>query len=207
MLMHKRNILSSGLPIEQASRAMILLHGRGADARGIMDLSSYLDVKDFALLAPQATNYTWYPYSFMAPQQANQPWLDSAIATVHGLIDELMEHGLKSEQIYLLGFSQGACLTLESAARKARRYGAVIAFTGGLIGEQIDTTKYAGSFDGTPILICSGDPDPHVPVSRVKESTRILTSLGAKISEHIFPGMPHTVTQEEIELANTLINS
>jgi phospholipase/carboxylesterase len=205
--MHKRNILSSGIPIEQASHAMILLHGRGADARGIMELSGVLDAKNFAFLAPQATNYTWYPYSFMAPEQANQPWLDSAIATVHGLIDELLEHGLTSEQIYLLGFSQGACLTLESAARKAMNYGGVIAFTGGLIGETIDPAKYSGSFDGAPILICSGNPDPHVPASRVKESTKLLTEMGARVSEHIFPGMPHTVTQEEIDLANKLINN
>ncbi len=200
--MHKKNILAAGTPLDQAKKAMIFLHGRGADARGILELASALHVEGFALLAPEATGNTWYPYSFMSPTLMNEPWLSSAIATVHELIDEVIEAGISAENIYLLGFSQGACLSLESAARKAQRYGGIIAFTGGLIGESIDRSKYNGHFSGTPIFLASGDPDPHIPVSRVHESSRILTELGASVTEKLYPGIPHTVIQEEVDWVN-----
>ncbi|HLO80102.1 MAG TPA: dienelactone hydrolase family protein [Chitinophagaceae bacterium] len=200
--MHKRNILAAGTPVDQAEKAMIFIHGRGADARGILDIASALNVSGFALLAPQATGNTWYPYSFLSPVQMNEPWLSSAIATVHGLIDEVIEAGIKAENIYLLGFSQGACLTLESAARKAQRYGGLIAFTGGLIGDKIDRSNYNGDFAGTPVFIGTGDPDPHIPVSRVKESNLVLTEMGAAVTEKIYPGIPHTVIQDEIDWVN-----
>lgn len=200
--MHKRNILAAGTPIEQAEKAMIFIHGRGADARGILDIAGVLNVAGFALLAPQATGNTWYPYSFLSPVQMNEPWLSSAIETVHGLIDEVMDAGIKAENIYLLGFSQGACLTLESAARKAQRYGGLIAFTGGLIGDKIDRSNYNGDFDGTPVFIGSGDPDPHIPVARVKESNLVFTEMGAKVTEKIYPGIPHTVVKDEIDWVN-----
>jgi phospholipase/carboxylesterase len=201
-LMHKRNILAAGTPIDQATKAMIFIHGRGADARGILEIAGSLNLEGFALLAPQATGNTWYPYSFLFPVQMNEPWLNSAIGIVHELIDEITEAGIKAENIYLLGFSQGACLTLESAARKAQRYGGIIAFTGGLIGENIDRSNYKGNFDGTSVFIGSGDPDPHIPVSRVRDSTLVLTEMGAKITEKIYPGIPHTIIQDEIDWVN-----
>ncbi|MGB4771861.1 MAG: dienelactone hydrolase family protein [Chitinophagaceae bacterium] len=203
--MHSRNILEAGLRIEEAKKAIILIHGRGGDARGMVDLKEYLPLKDFAILAPQATNNTWYPYSFMAPASANEPRLSSAIDTVHGLIDEVTNAGIPAENIYLAGFSQGACLTLESAARKAQRYGGIIAFTGGLIGETIDLKNYQGDFSGTPILISSGDPDPHVPVSRVHESEAILKEMGAQLIVKLYPGRQHTITSVEVQEAATLI--
>ena len=205
--MHKRNILEAGLRIEEAKKAIILIHGRGGDARGMVDMQEYLPLQDFAILAPQATNNTWYPYSFMAPVAANEPWLSSAIDTVHGLIDEVINSGIPAEHLYLAGFSQGACLTLESAARKAQRYGGVIAFTGGLIGETIDLKNYQGDFAGTPILISSGDPDPHVPVTRVHESEAILKSMGAAVHVKLYPGRQHTITNQEVQDAATLIAS
>jgi phospholipase/carboxylesterase len=205
--MHKRNILEAGLRIEEAKKAIILIHGRGGDARGMVDMQEYLPLQDFAILAPQATNNTWYPYSFMAPVAANEPWLSSAIDTVHGLIDEVINSGIPAEHLYLAGFSQGACLTLESAARKAQRYGGVIAFTGGLIGETIDPKNYQGDFAGTPILISSGDPDPHVPVTRVHESEAILKSMGAAVHVKLYPGRQHTITNQEVQDAATLIAS
>jgi phospholipase/carboxylesterase len=201
-MMHKRNILAAGTPLADAKKAMIFIHGRGADARGILDLAGALDVEGFALLAPEATGNTWYPYSFLSPPAMNQPWLGSAIDTVHGLIDEIVAAGIAAENIYLLGFSQGACLTLESAAKKAQRYGGLIAFTGGLIGDVIDQTNYAGDFGGTPVFIGSGDPDPHIPVSRVHESSAILREMGAFVTEKIYPGIPHTVIQEEVDWVN-----
>jgi phospholipase/carboxylesterase len=200
--MHKRNILSAGTRIEQAEKLMIFIHGRGGDAQGIIEIASVLHVDGYALLAPQATGNTWYPYSFLSPVNKNEPWLSSAIQTVHELIDEVMAMGIKSENIYLLGFSQGACLTLESAARKAQRYGGLIAFTGGLIGEEIDRSNYQGNFGGTPVFIGSGDPDPHIPVSRVQESNLVLTEMGAKVTEKIYPGIPHTIIQDEIDWVN-----
>lgn len=200
--MHKRNILAAGTPVDQAEKAMIFIHGRGGDARGILDIAGALNVEGFALLAPQATGNTWYPYSFLSPVEMNEPWLSSAISTVHELIDEVIAAGIKPENIYLLGFSQGACLSLESAARKAQRYGGLIALTGGLIGETINEANYSGNFNGTPVFIGSGDPDPHIPVSRVKESNRILTGLGAHVTEKIYPGIPHTIVQDEIDWVN-----
>jgi phospholipase/carboxylesterase len=201
-MMHKRNIVAAGTPIDQAEKAMIFIHGRGADARGILEIAGSLNVEGFALLAPQATGNTWYPYSFLSPVEMNEPWLSSAIATIHELIDEVVDAGIKAENIYLLGFSQGACLTLESAARKAQRYGGLIAFTGGLIGEKIDRSKYQGKFGGTPVFIGSGDPDPHIPVSRVNESTLVLKEMGATVTEKIYPGIPHTIIRDEIDWVN-----
>jgi phospholipase/carboxylesterase len=200
--MHKRNILAAGTSLENAKKAMIFIHGRGADAKSILELAGALDVEGFALLAPEATGNTWYPYGFLSPQIMNEPWLSSAIATIHELIDEVIAAGILPENIYLLGFSQGACLTLESAARKAQRYGGLIAFTGGLIGDVIDRKNYPGDFAGTPVFIASGDPDPHIPVSRVRESTAILTEMGANVTEKIYPGIPHTVIQEEVDWVN-----
>jgi phospholipase/carboxylesterase len=192
--MHKRNIVAAGTPIDQAEKAMIFIHGRGADAQGILEIAGTLNVEGFALLAPQATGNTWYPYSFLSPVEMNEPWLSSAIAAIHELIDEIVEAGIRTENIYLLGFSQGACLTLESAARKAQRYGGLIAFTGG--------SKYQGNFEGTPVFIGSGDPDPHIPVSRVNDSTLVLTEMGATVTEKIYPGIPHTIIQDEIDWVN-----
>lgn len=200
--MHKRNILAAGTSLENAKKAMIFIHGRGADAKSILELAGALDVEGFALLAPEATGNTWYPYSFLSPQIMNEPWLSSAIATIHEMIDEVIAAGILPKNIYLLGFSQGACLTLESAARKAQRYGGLIAFTGGLIGDIIDRKNYPGDFAGTPVFIASGDPDPHIPVSRVRESTAILTEMGANVTEKIYPGIPHTVIQEEVDWVN-----
>jgi phospholipase/carboxylesterase len=200
--MHKRNIVAAGTPIDQAEKAMIFIHGRGADARGILEIAGHLEIEGFALLAPQATGNTWYPYSFLSPVEMNEPWLSSAIAAIHELIDEVVEAGIRTENIYLLGFSQGACLTLESAARKAQRYGGLIAFTGGLIGEKIDRSKYQGNFEGTPVFIGSGDPDPHIPVSRVNDSSLVLREMGATVTEKIYPGIPHTIIQDEIDWVN-----
>jgi phospholipase/carboxylesterase len=203
--MHKRNILQGGLPIEKASYVMIMIHGRGGDARGIMDMAQYLGLEGFALLAPQATSSTWYPYSFLEPEKHNEPWLGSAVQTIHSLIDEVVEKGIPINHIYILGFSQGACLTLESAARKARPFGGIIAFTGGLIGDAIHKEKYSGDFQGTPVFIGTGDPDPHVPVQRVKDSTIVLQEMGARVTEKIYPGIGHTIIREEIDFVNSHI--
>lgn len=203
--MHTKNIKTAGKPLEEAEKALIMIHGRGGDARDILGLAAHLNVADFALLAPDAANNTWYPYSFMAPPAQNEPWLSSALDLLKYLADEVKQQGIPTENIYFLGFSQGACLTLEFVTRNAQKYGGVAAFTGGLIGDKLHLEQYTGDFNGTPIFIGTGNPDPHVPISRVQETVRILEDLNAKVSLQIYDDRPHTITEDEIEQANSLI--
>lgn len=203
--MHSKNIQFAGKPVQDAAKVLIMLHGRGANARDILALASHLKVDDFALLAPQATNNTWYPYSFMTNLEQNEPWLTSALALVEDLVNDVTRQGIAEENIYFLGFSQGACLTLEFVARRAVRYGGVVGFTGGLIGDKIAEENYSGSLDGTPIFLGTGNPDPHVPLERVKKTLEILEKMDAKVDLEIYENRPHTISPKEIELANDLI--
>ena len=201
---HTFSLYEGGVPLEQAQCAILLFHGRGGSAADILALGRAIAPEGAYLAALQATNNTWYPYSFMAPVESNQPWLGSALANAQQLIDQT-EKVLPSTQIYLVGFSQGACLTLESAARFARPFGGIIAFTGGLIGETIDTAPYQQKFAGTRILMSNGDKDPHVPKSRSEESKVVLESLGAVVNLVIYPGRPHIISPEELNLAKEFI--
>ncbi len=203
--MHKKNIVTSGKELTPTGKVLIMLHGRGGTAEDILGFASHLDVKEFSLIAPQATNNAWYPYSFMAVPAQNEPWLSSALALIKGIVDDLYQKGIPAQHIYFTGFSQGACLTLEFVARNATRYGGVAAFTGGLIGDKIYPENYRGDFQGTPVLIGTSDPDPHVPVVRVNATCNILNDMNARVTEKIYPDMGHTINQEEIELANKLI--
>ena len=203
--MHTKNIIAAGQDLQKAEKALILVHGRGGDAKDILFLADELAVSDFALLAPQASGNTWYPYSFMAPQAQNEPYLSSALDTLHKLVADINAAGISKDNIYFLGFSQGACLTLEYVARNAARYGGVVAFTGGLIGEKIDRANYSGDFGGTPVFIGTSDPDPHVPVERVYATTNILKEMNASVTEKVYTRMGHTINQDEIEQANNLI--
>jgi phospholipase/carboxylesterase len=203
--MHIRKVTTGGKEITEATKVLVMIHGRGGSAPDILSLSSYLDVTDFALLAPQATNNTWYPYSFMAPPAQNEPWLSSALDLLKGIVNEIMSNGITTENIYLLGFSQGACLTLEFVTRNADKYGGVVAFTGGLIGDKIYPENYKGDFKGTPIFIGTSDPDPHVPVERVYATSNILKNMNASVTEKVYSNMGHTINQDEINLANSLI--
>lgn len=205
--MHRKEIITRGKKPEEAVAVLILIHGRGGSADDILSLAPYFPLHDFALLAPQATNHSWYPYSFMAPAASNEPWLTSALSLLNELVLELESKRISRENIYFLGFSQGACLTLEFVTRHAAKYGGVIAFTGGLIGEKINLQNYGGNFSGTPIFIGSSDPDPHVPVERVNETSAILEKMGARVSRKIYKGMGHTISQEEINEAKSLIFS
>lgn len=205
MYLHKKDFIKSGAPIANAKKAIIMLHGRGATAPDIISLNLVLGLEEMAIYAPQATNHSWYPYSFMAPIAQNQPALDSAIAVIGEIVSEIEAGGIAAKDIYFAGFSQGACLTLEYTSRNAQRYGGIIAFTGGLIGEELDESKYQGDFGKTPIYISTGDPDPHVPVSRVKESVAILERLNAFVTYAVFPGRAHTISAEEIKQVNNSI--
>jgi phospholipase/carboxylesterase len=202
---HPRHIVTRGKDLCEAEKALILVHGRGGSAEDILTLSAHLKVDHFALLAPQAAGNSWYPYSFMAPLSQNEPWLSSALSLLEAAVNEAKAHGIAVENIYFTGFSQGACLTLEFVARNAARYGGVAAFTGGLIGDRIYPEHYKGDFQNTPVFIGSSDPDPHVPVKRVYATSNILKDLHAKVTEKIYENMGHTITMEEINLANSLV--
>ncbi|GGK74011.1 alpha/beta hydrolase [Rufibacter glacialis] len=205
MYTHQKHVITQGKPLSETGKALIMIHGRGATAQSILSLADHLPVEDFSLFAPQATNHSWYPYSFMAPIEQNQPALDSALAQVHDLVKAIAQEGISSQNIYLLGFSQGACLTAEYAARKAQQFGGLFLFTGGLIGPQVTTSRYKGTFEGTPVLITTGDPDPHVPVSRVEETAQIMEAQGAVVTKKIYKGRPHTISPEELDLARPLL--
>src|SRR5664279_4973316 len=202
---HEKKIVTAGKNLEDAEKALIMIHGRGANANDILSVADYLNVNDFALLAPQATDNTWYPYSFMAPASQNEPWLSSSLNLIKDLLNEITEKGIASENIYFLGFSQGACLTLEFVARNAAKFGGVVAFTGGLIGETIQLQNYLGDFNKTPIFIGSSNPDPHVPVQRVFETTEVLKNMNAIVTQKLYNDMGHTISQNEIDMANKLV--
>jgi phospholipase/carboxylesterase len=205
--MHAKQIITAGVPISKAGRALVMVHGRGGSAEDILTLSGHLQVSDFALLAPQATNQTWYPHSFIADPQQNEPWLSSAQQLLADIVEDLIVQGVSSDRIFFLGFSQGSCLTLEFVTRNAGRYGGVVAFSGGLIGDKIYEENYGGDFQQTPIFIGASDPDLHVPVERINATSDILRKMNADLTLKIYQNMGHTISQDEIETANDLIFS
>jgi len=203
--MHKKNIKSTGLNPDLATKVLIMVHGRGGSAEDILTLVEELDVVEFAILAPDASCNSWYPYSFLSPPSLNEPWLSSALNLLKEITDDLDKKGFSSEDIYFLGFSQGACLTLEYVTRNAKKYGGIVAFTGGLIGDRIYPENYSGDFSGTPVFMGSSDPDPHVPVERVNQSAELITRMNAVVTKSIYKNMGHTISREEIKSANDLI--
>lgn len=203
--MHTKQIITSGKSLSVAKKALIMLHGRGASAEDILGLAAHFAVGEFALLAPQATNFTWYPYSFLAPPAQNEPWLSSAIHIIGELVEDINNAGIGNADIFFTGFSQGACLALEFVAGHARRWGGVAAFTGGLIGDRIYPERYRGDFAATPVFIGSGNPDPHVPPARVRATTERLGYMKASVTQKLYSNIGHTIVQEEIDTANKLI--
>lgn len=191
--------------INDPKKALIMIHGRGGSAQDIMGLAEYLKVNDYLLLGPEAEQNTWYPHSFIAPIISNQPNLDIALELIGEAVQIANEKGIENENIYFLGFSQGACLTLEYTSRNAKKYGGIVAFTGGLIGEKLHPDHYTGNFDGTKVFIGTSDPDFHVPVERVQESSKLMRELGAQVEEKIYPNMAHTISQDEIKIVNDTI--
>ena len=203
--MHQKKIISAGKKLAEADKVLIMIHGRGGSAEDILSLAPHLNVKNFALLAPQATGNSWYPYSFLSPPVQNEPWLSSALSVINEVINETIAGGKTREQIYFLGFSQGACLMLESVTRKAVKWGGLVAFTGGLIGDKIYDENYKGDFENTPAFIGTSDPDPHVPVERVYATEKILKDMNASVTIKIYANMGHTINQDEINQANKLV--
>ena len=198
-------VLTLGPSLADARLAAILIHGRGASADDILGIAHELALPDVAYLAPEAAGHTWYPYSFLTNTEQNEPYLSSALLVIEGLVQNLEQQGLPPERVVLMGFSQGACLTLEFAARHARRYAAIGAFSGGLIGPPGTVRAYPGSFDGTPVFIGCSDIDPHIPVERVRESAEVYRRMGATVDERIYKGMGHTINQAEIDAVRYLL--
>jgi predicted esterase len=198
--------LYAGAPLDQASGAILLLHGRGGSAEDILALGEALQpAPSVALLAPQATNSTWYPQSFLAPREQNEPYLNAALARIAAEVAHMESAGVGRERILIAGFSQGACLATEFLATHPARYAGLIAFTGGLIGPPGSVLAHPGSLGGTPALLVGGDPDPHVPWARVQQSADVLTAMGAVVTTHRYPGKPHSVSGEELQLARQLV--
>lgn len=199
-------VLRSGAGWDAAQAAIIALHGRGAGAYDILSLADMVARPNWARVAPQAAGATWYPLSFMSPADQNQPYLSSALALVRAIRDEVVALGIPQERILLMGFSQGACLASESAARIGGRWGGVAALSGGLIGHVLDETVYAESLDGTPVFLGCSDVDPHIPVRRVLETEEQLSGRGAVVTRQLYPGMAHTVNEDELAHLRGLMN-
>ncbi len=203
----------TGRPLEGAKAAMVMIHGRSATAESILSLAGELAHPDLTYLAPQAASNTWYPNRFMAPIASNEPYLSSALATISEVLDRLSEAGIPPEDTILLGFSQGACLALEYAARNARRYGGLVGLSGGLIGPDItigpDSTRrdYPGSLDGTPVFLGCSDVDFHIPKERVLHSADVLQGLGGDVTTRLYPNMEHTINQDELNAAKQMVAS
>jgi predicted esterase len=198
-------VLTAGRAVADAQAAVILVHGRGGTPEDMLGLVPELGRPDLAYLAPRAAGQTWYPYSFLAPLADNEPGLSSGLAMLDALLASLETQGIGPERAVLLGFSQGACLSLELAARRARRYGGIAGLSGGLIGPPGTERRYAGSLAGTPVLLGCSDRDPHIPRWRVDESAEVLAALGAEVDERIYPAMGHTINEDELERVRRML--
>ena len=198
-------MLRSGPVPETARLTAIFLHGRGASAADILGLTAALHLSDVAFLAPEAAGHTWYPLSFLAPLERNEPWLTSALTTVERLVTSLETRGIPAERIAIGGFSQGACLTLEFAARHPRPYRALLGLSGGLIGPPGTPRAYDGSLAGTSVFLGCSDVDPHIPLERVRESADVFERMGATVDARIYPGMGHLVNDDELAAVRALL--
>ena len=195
----------SGSALTPDQKLLIMIHGRGEAASDILSLASELYLLDFTLIEPQAVSNSWYPKSFLSPRINNEPNLSASLLQIKDVVDELKREGLPTAQIYFLGFSQGACLMLDFAASNAERFGGIVAFTGGVIGQSVDHRLYHGDFKNTPVVIASSDPDEHVPVNRVRETTNLYENMGADVTEILYKNMGHTISDAEIYQVNKII--
>ncbi|MFC6864895.1 alpha/beta hydrolase [Halomicroarcula sp. GCM10025817] len=198
-------LVTAGTPLEDARAAAILVHGRGATARSIVQMGEEVHEEGLALLAPQAARNTWYPQSFLAPVEQNEPGRSSGLQAIRDAIEGVEAAGVPTERVMLLGFSQGACLASEFVARTPRRYGALVALSGGLIGESVDPDDYEGDLEGTPVFVGCSDVDPHIPLERVQVTTEVFERLGGDVDERIYEGMGHGVNEDELSAVAELV--
>ncbi|MBA3237008.1 MAG: dienelactone hydrolase family protein [Parachlamydiaceae bacterium] len=197
-------VLHQGPLVTKASKALILIHGRGGTARSILSLADRICDHDFYVAAPQATGNTWYPHSYIEEEKLNEPYLSISIKAIKDLLDQVAKH-IPKNQIFFGGFSQGACLALEVSTRFAVKYGGIFAFTGGLIGNTIEKGKYQGDFEETKVFISNGDQDPHIPLMRSEQSKELMETLGAHVTLKVYKGRPHTITEDEIKIVKSSI--
>ncbi|MEP7285247.1 MAG: phospholipase [Chloroflexota bacterium] len=200
-------IMATGTPLDSASAAMIMVHGRGSTPEDILSLAAFFDAPNFAYLAPRAAGNTWYPHRFMEPLEKNEPYLSSALAVLDSLMVLLDNAGIAPEKTIVLGFSQGACLSLEFAARHAQRYGGVIALSGALIGPDGTPRNYAGSLEHTPVFLGCSDVDFHIPKQNVLNSGEVMSSLGGDVTTRIYPNMGHTTNKDEIAVVRDMMTA
>ena len=198
-------LLTAGEPLDRATAAMVMVHGRGAAAEDILALTAEMNQSGFVYLAPQAAQNSWYPNSFLAPIPSNEPGLSSGLAVIASILAQLAEAGISAERTMLLGFSQGACLSLEFAARNAQRYGGLVGLSGGLIGPDGTPRKYAGSLEGTPVFLGCSDADFHIPKERVEHSAEVLQRLGGNVTKRLYPRMGHTVIRDEVRFVHSMM--
>ncbi len=201
----KQEIIFEGANVNSAKSAMILIHGRGATAESILTLTKEFTENNYLYAAPQANGNTWYPYSFLSPIENNEPGLSSGLEVLDMLIKRLNDSGIPNKEIILLGFSQGACLTLEYAARNAKRYKGVIGLSGGLIGDKIDKRRYSGSFENCTIFLGCSNIDPHIPEERVNQTAEVMEELGASVTKRIYKNMGHTINEDEINFIKSIM--
>ena len=204
---HGQPVRMAGEPLESAQAAMLMAHGRGARAEDILTLADELNQPGFAYVAPQAAGNTWYPNRFLVPLEQNEPWLSSALAFVGETLLQIIKAGIPPERIILLGFSQGACLALEFAARHTRRYGGVVGLSGALIGPDDTPRDYPGSLEGTPIFLGCSDVDFHIPKERVDQSAEALRRLDGEVTERLYPNLDHTVNQDELDFVRGMMKA
>lgn len=198
-------VVAAGDHLESASAALVMIHGRGATPADILRLVPEINQPGFAYLAPQAAGGTWYPYSFLAPIENNEPGISSGLQALADLFDEISTAGIPLPRTFLLGFSQGACLALEFAARHPRRYGGIAGLSGGLIGPDGTPRDYPGSLEGTPVFLGCSDVDPHIPKERVTETARVLERMGADVTTRLYPNMGHMVNRDELEFLRGML--
>ena len=202
-----QSVFATGARLEDAQAAMVMIHGRGASAQDILSLATEFELSGFAFLAPQAAGNTWYPNRFTVPIEQNEPWLSSALAIIRDLMSYIAKSGIPAERIILLGFSQGACLSLEYSVRNIRRYGGIIGLSGALIGPDDKQPSPAGLLQGTPVFLGCSDSDFHIPRHRVDQAAEIFRSLGGIVTERIYPNMDHTINQDEIDFVRGMMKS
>ena len=201
------NPLSTGMPLEMARAAMLMLHGRGGTAQGILSLAEALQRPGFTYLAPQAADNSWYPFSFLEPLEKNRLWIDSSLKAVGELIERVEAQGIPADKLIILGFSQGACMGLEYAVRRGSRFGGVVGLSGGLIGPPGTVYSYSGTLEGTPLFLGCSENDPHIPRARLEETADVFESLGAQVTFRLYPGVDHGVNRDEIDFIGRMMTA
>lgn len=194
-----------GTSLESAKSAMILVHGRGATAESMLPLADEFSQPDIHYVVPQAANHTWYPYSFLAPTVQNEAGISSGLQVLQDVLTRLVDEGMNPKQIILLGFSQGACLASEFVARHPQKLGGLVAFSGGLVGPEVNFNDYEGTIQQTPVFLGCSNVDPHIPKERVDETEAVFKKLGGDVTKRIYKGMGHTVNDDEINFVRGLL--